>query len=68
MRLRGPTPAPDLRVLISAWADGKDVRIRGDDGQWHDLTPDNIHGLTSEKEWVSLRDAIARFDARKEHG
>jgi hypothetical protein len=41
------------------------VRVRGDDDQWHDLTPDNIHGLTSEKEWVTLREAIARYDMRQ---
>jgi hypothetical protein len=53
-------------VLISAWADGKNVRVKGSDGKWHELTPDNIHGQTSEKEWVTLREAIARYDARSE--
>jgi hypothetical protein len=32
---------------------------------WIVITPDNLHGMTDEKEWVTLREAIARYDERK---
>jgi|OpeIllAssembly_1097287.scaffolds.fasta_scaffold04285_6 hypothetical protein len=54
---------PDLRVVITAWAEGKKVNIKGEDGEWHVMTPDTIHVLTSEKEWVTVREAIERYDA-----
>lgn len=55
---------PQIGAIIAAWGAGKDIKIKGGDGEWHPLTPDSIHGRTSEKEWVTLREAIARFDAR----
>jgi hypothetical protein len=59
---------PDLRVVITAWAEGKKVRIKGEDRGWNALTPDNILVFTSEKEWVTVREAIARWDAAQESG
>jgi hypothetical protein len=56
---------PGVGTLIAAWAEGRHLRVRGEHGQWVDLTPDNIHGQTSDKEWVTLRDAIARYDKRR---
>lgn len=62
--MRRTGPAPELGILIAGWASGKVVKIKGDEGEWHELTPDNIHGMTEEKEWVTLREAIARYDHR----
>lgn len=57
--------APQIGVLIAAWAAGKVVKIKGRDGEWFEITPDNLHGQTEEKEWVTLREAIARYDERQ---
>lgn len=56
--------APQIGVLIAAWAAGKVVKIKGRDGEWFEITPDNLHGQTDEKEWVTLREAIRRYDER----
>jgi hypothetical protein len=55
----------DIGLIIAAWASGKAVKIMTDDG-WLGITPDNLHGQTDEKEWVTLREAIARYDNRQE--
>lgn len=55
---------PDIGVLISAWAEGKEVKVKGEEGEWHPMTPDSIHGITSDKEWVTLREAIKRYDEK----
>ena len=54
----------ELGQLISAWAEGQTVKMKTEDG-WVELTPDNMHAQTSDKEWVTLREAVARYDERK---
>lgn len=56
---------PELGLLIAAWAEGRHIRIKGERGQWVNLTPDNVHGMTADKEWITLREAIARYDERR---
>jgi hypothetical protein len=56
---------PSIGHIIAGWASGKVVKMWSGEG-WLVITPDNLHGMTDEKEWVTLRDAIARYDARKE--
>ena len=52
----------ELGLLISAWASGENFRINSGD-EWRDVTPDNIKAKAGD-EWVSLREAIRRFDER----
>lgn len=53
-----------LGHLITAWATGKNVKIMVD-GEWRDMTPDNLKAKAGD-EWVTLREAIRRYDEREE--
>lgn len=53
----------EIGTLIAAWAQGKPARVwDGDD--WREITPDNLKAQTGHG-WVSLRDAITKYDEQE---
>jgi hypothetical protein len=55
----------ELGLLIQAWAIGKPLKIRVG-SKWEDITPDTMKVKIGDHEWVSVREAIKRWDERDE--
>lgn len=52
-----------IGTLIAAWSQGRALRVR-DGNEWREITPDNLKAWTGH-DWVSLRDAITKYDERE---